>query len=97
MVEELHLVDLSVAAFLASFAFVVLAEMGDKTQLLAMSFATRFNDYKVLLAVFIATVANHALAVVAGQFLVTIVPVDIITFVASLSFIGFGLWTIRGD
>ncbi len=91
------MVDLSVAAFLASFAFVVLAEMGDKTQLLAMSFATRFNAYKVLLAVFIATVANHALAVVAGQFLVTIVPVDIITFVASLSFIGFGLWTIRGD
>ncbi|MCL4430669.1 MAG: TMEM165/GDT1 family protein [Chloroflexi bacterium] len=89
--------ELSFAAFAASLVFVVLAEMGDKTQLLAMSFATRFNPYKVLLAVFIATIANHALAVVAGQFLTTIVPMDIISLAASLSFIGFGLWTIRGD
>jgi Ca2+/H+ antiporter, TMEM165/GDT1 family len=89
--------ELSFAAFAASLVFVVLAEMGDKTQLLAMSFATRFNPYKVLLAVFIATVANHALAVVAGQFLTTIVPIDIISLAASLSFIGFGLWTIKGD
>lgn len=89
--------ELSFAAFAASLVFVVLAEMGDKTQLLAMSFATCYNPYKVLLAVFIATIANHALAVVAGQFLTTIVPIDIISLAASLSFIGFGLWTIRGD
>jgi putative Ca2+/H+ antiporter (TMEM165/GDT1 family) len=50
-----------------------------------------------MFAVFIATVANHALAVVAGQFITTIVPIDIISLAASLSFIGFGLWTIRGD
>jgi Ca2+/H+ antiporter, TMEM165/GDT1 family len=89
--------ELSFAAFAASLAFVVLAEMGDKTQLLAMSFATCYNPYKVMLAVFIATIANHALAVVAGQFITTIVPIDIISLAASLSFIGFGLWTIRGD
>jgi Ca2+/H+ antiporter, TMEM165/GDT1 family len=89
--------ELSFAVFAASLVFVVLAEMGDKTQLLAMSFATRFNPYKVLLAVFIATIANHTLAVVAGQFLTTIVPIDIISLATSLSFIGFGLWTIKGD
>ena len=89
--------ELSFAAFAASLVFVVLAEMGDKTQLLAMSFATCYNPYKVMLAVFIATVANHALAVVAGQFITAIVPIDIISLAASLSFIGFGLWTIRGD
>lgn len=89
--------ELSFAAFAASLVFVVLAEMGDKTQLLAMSFATCYNPYKVMLAVFIATVANHALAVVAGQFITSIVPIDIISLSASLSFIGFGLWTIRGD
>jgi putative Ca2+/H+ antiporter (TMEM165/GDT1 family) len=89
--------ELSLAAFVASLVFVVLAEMGDKTQLLAMSFATCYNPYKVMIAVFIATVANHALAVVAGQFITTIVPIDIISLAASLSFIGFGLWTIRGD
>lgn len=87
--------DFSLAAFIASLLFVVLAEMGDKTQILAMSFATRYSAYKVIFAVFIATVANHALAVVAGQFLTTIVPIDIISLVASLSFIGFGLWTMR--
>jgi len=89
--------ELSLAAFVASLIFVVLAEMGDKTQLLAMSFATCYNPYKVMIAIFIATVANHALAVVAGQFITTIVPIDIISLAASLSFIGFGLWTIRGD
>jgi putative Ca2+/H+ antiporter (TMEM165/GDT1 family) len=85
------------AAFIASFVFVVLAEMGDKTQLLAMAFATRYKAYKVLIAVFIATVLNHALAVAAGRFLTTIVPLDIISLIAALSFILFGLWTIRGD
>src|SRR5512136_762940 len=89
--------EFSLSAFVASLLFVVLAEMGDKTQLLAMSFATRYNAYKVIIAVFIATVANHALAVVFGQFLTTIIPLDIISLAASLSFIGFGLWTIRGD
>ena len=84
-------------AFIASFIFVVLAEMGDKTQLLAMAFATRYSAYKVLIAVFLATIINHALAVVVGRFLTTVVPMDIISFIAALSFIVFGLWTIRGD
>ena len=71
--------------------------MGDKTQLLAMAFAAKYNAYKVLLAVFIATILNHALAVVAGRFLTTVIPLDIISFIAALSFVIFGLWTIRGD
>jgi Ca2+/H+ antiporter, TMEM165/GDT1 family len=84
-------------ALIASFIFVVLAEMGDKTQLLAMAFAARYSAYKVLLAVFIATIINHGLAVAAGRFLSTVMPMDIISFVAAFSFIIFGLWTIRGD
>jgi len=84
-------------AFIASFLIVVLAEMGDKTQLLAMAFATRYPAYKVLIAVLIATLVNHALAVVAGHFLTVIIPLEIISLIASLSFIVFGLWTIRGD
>jgi putative Ca2+/H+ antiporter (TMEM165/GDT1 family) len=85
------------AAFVASLIFVVLAEMGDKTQLLAMAFAARYSAYKVLLAVFLATLINHALAVATGHFLTAIIPMDIISFAAALSFIIFGLWTIRGD
>jgi putative Ca2+/H+ antiporter (TMEM165/GDT1 family) len=85
------------AAVIASFLFVLLAEMGDKTQLLAMAFATRFVWYKVLIAVFVATLLNHSLAVAVGHFLTTLVPMDIISFIAAGSFIIFGLWTIRGD
>jgi putative Ca2+/H+ antiporter (TMEM165/GDT1 family) len=84
-------------AFIASFLFVVLAEMGDKTQLLAMAFATRYPAYKVLIAVFIATLVNHALAVMVGHFLTVVIPLEIISLIASISFIVFGLWTIRGD
>ncbi|MDD5614445.1 MAG: TMEM165/GDT1 family protein, partial [Candidatus Omnitrophica bacterium] len=85
------------AAFIASFVFVVLAEMGDKTQLLAMAFAARYSAYKVLLAVFLATLLNHSLAVGVGHFLTTVIPINIISFIAAFSFIIFGLWTLRGD
>lgn len=84
-------------AYLAALAFVVLAEMGDKTQLLAMAFATRFKASHVLIGVFVATIFNHALAVLLGRFLSTAIPLDLITTIAALSFIFFGLWTLRGD
>jgi putative Ca2+/H+ antiporter (TMEM165/GDT1 family) len=91
------LFELSLAAFIASFVLVVLAEMGDKTQFLAMSFATRHNVYKVILGITIAILACFAIIVAVGQLLTTIIPIDIISLAASLSFIRFGLWTIRGD
>ncbi|HEX9061144.1 MAG TPA: TMEM165/GDT1 family protein [Clostridia bacterium] len=77
---------------------VTLAEMGDKTQLLAMAFATRYKASKVLAGVFIATVLNHACAVALGNLIAhwTILGVWI-RIIASLSFIFFGLWTIKGD
>ena len=84
-------------ALIASFLLVLLAEMGDKTQLLAMAFAAKYSAQKVLAAVFLATLLNHALAVVTGHFLAAVIPLDIIAIVAALSFVGFGLWTIRGD
>lgn len=83
--------------FISSFLFVVLAEMGDKTQLLAMAFASRYKASQVLIAVFLATVLNHAIAVLVGRLLTQVVPLSIITFAAALSFIAFGLWTLRGD
>jgi len=84
-------------AFLASLAIVFLAEMGDKTQLLAMAFATRFRWQTVLLGVFAATAANHLFAVVVGNYLTNIVPLSYIKIAAAISFILFGLWTLRGD
>jgi len=85
-------------AFLFSVGSVTLAEMGDKTQLLAMAFATRVKEYKVLVGIFIATIFNHALAVAVGTYLTKLNSLQsYIQLVASLSFIIFGLWTIRGD
>ena len=84
-------------AFVASLAFVVLAEMGDKTQLLAMAFATRFRASVVLWGVFAATALNHLLAVAVGNYLTKFIPMQHIQLAAAASFIFFGLWTIRGD
>jgi len=84
-------------AVIASFLLILLAEMGDKTQLLAMAFAAKYDAYKVLIAVFIATLLNHSLAVAAGHFLTKAIPMAAISLAAALSFILFGLWTIRGD
>lgn len=77
--------------------FVVLAEMGDKTQLLAMAFATRFKTSTVLWGVFVATAANHLFAVEVGTWLTNFIPLSYIQIAAAASFILFGLWTIRGD
>lgn len=88
-----------ITIFLIAAGAVTLAEMGDKTQLLAMCFAARYKARQVLLGVFIATVLNHAFAVVAGYLLKELLaPYTLyIQMAASLSFIGFALWTIRGD
>ncbi|WP_371360848.1 TMEM165/GDT1 family protein [Sporomusa malonica] len=83
--------------FLTSLVFVVLAEMGDKTQLLAMAFATRYKWQTVMWGVFVATILNHLFAVVVGSYLTHFIPMNYIQIAAAISFIIFGLWTIRGD
>lgn len=85
------------SAFLLATVAVVLAEMGDKTQLLAMAFATRFRWQTVLWAVLAATLINHLLAVALGNVITQFIPIDWIKLVAAGSFILFALWTIRGD
>lgn len=85
-------------AFLIAAFGVTLAEMGDKTQLLAMAFATRYKAAQVMAGVFAATVFNHALAVAVGNYITHFEEAQAwIQGIAALSFIFFGLWTIRGD
>ncbi len=84
-------------AFLTSLFFVVLAEMGDKTQLLAMAFAVRFKWQTVMWGVFVATIFNHLLAVLVGNYITHFMPLEYVQIAAAASFIAFGLWTIRGD
>jgi putative Ca2+/H+ antiporter (TMEM165/GDT1 family) len=85
------------ASFIKALLLVVVAEMGDKTQLLAMAMASKYKVKHVMLGVLIATILNHALAVAVGSYLGNVLPMDIIRIVAAVSFLIFGLWTIRGD
>ena len=91
------MIELSLAAFSTAFLLVVLAEMGDKTQFVAMTFAAKYNPYKVLFAIFLGTVINFTIVIFIGQLLTEIVPMDAISLAASIAFIAFGVWTAREE
>lgn len=77
--------------------FIVMAEMGDKTQILALAFATKYKVQKVLLGVLIGSFLNHGLAVILGAYLSSVIPLDVIRLIAACSFIGFGLWSLKSE
>jgi putative Ca2+/H+ antiporter (TMEM165/GDT1 family) len=84
-------------AFFVSLFFVAIAEMGDKTQLVALAFATRYSPWVTLGGVFAATLVVHLFSVAIGEVLGLSLPTFWIQLGAGLAFIGFGLWTLRGD
>jgi Ca2+/H+ antiporter, TMEM165/GDT1 family len=85
-------------AILSSFLLVAASEMGDKTQLLAFSLATRFRrPWPILAGILVATLANHALASSAGAWISAHVPPQILAGVLAATFILFGLWTLKPD
>jgi putative Ca2+/H+ antiporter (TMEM165/GDT1 family) len=85
------------AALAISFAVIFVAELGDKSQLMAMTFATRFRPWPVLLGISIATTVVHAVSVGIGYGLGAALPTSWISLVAGLAFLAFGAWTLRGD
>ena len=82
---------------LKAFVLIFIAEMGDKTQILAMAFATRFPVRKVLLGIGIGSFLNHGLAVILGSYLSKIVPISTIQMIAGAAFVGFAIWTLRPE
>lgn len=84
-------------AFLLSFGVIFLAELGDKSQLMAMAFASRYRAWTVLAAVTIATLIVHAGSVLIGAAFTLALPTAAIQVVAGLAFFAFALWTLRGD
>ncbi|GLU49273.1 TMEM165/GDT1 family protein [Nocardiopsis ansamitocini] len=80
-----------------STAAIFIAEMGDKTQLVAMSLASRYRALTVLLGITAATVAVHGVSVLAAEVLGLAIPTDWVTLIAGLAFLFFGFWTLRGD
>ena len=84
-------------AFWLSFGIVLLAELGDKSQLMALAFAARYPAWMVLVAVTIATLIVHAMSVLLGAAFALALPTNVINIVAGLAFFAFAAWTIRGD
>jgi putative Ca2+/H+ antiporter (TMEM165/GDT1 family) len=85
-------------AILSSFLLVAVSEMGDKTQLLAFSLATRFRKpWPVMAGILVATIANHALASSVGAWISVNVPGRALAGFLAVTFIGFGVWTLRPD
>lgn len=80
-----------------AFGLIFIAEMGDKTQILAMAFATKYKIKKVVLGIFIGSLLNHALAIVLGSNLQYFIPLETLSIIAGVSFILFGLWSFKMD
>jgi putative Ca2+/H+ antiporter (TMEM165/GDT1 family) len=85
------------AATALSFAVIFVAELGDKSQLMALTFATRFKPWPVLIGISVATALVHLVSVGLGYGLGAALPTGWISLVAGLAFLVFGAWTLRGD
>jgi Ca2+/H+ antiporter, TMEM165/GDT1 family len=86
-----------VDAFLVSFGVIFVAELGDKSQLMALAFATRYRPVPVLIGITVATAVVHAMSVVIGAVVGAQLPTDTINVVAGIAFFVFAAWTLRGD
>lgn len=85
-------------ALLTSTLVVALAEIGDKTQLLAIVLATRFRKpLPVILGIFAATIANHSLAALLGSQAAGLLDGTAFRYAVAISFIAMGLWTLVPD
>jgi len=84
-------------ALAVSFGVIFVAELGDKSQLMALTFATRFKPIPVLIGITIATAVVHLASVAIGAGLGSVLPTGWISLVAGLAFLAFGAWTLRGD
>lgn len=83
--------------FLLSLGVIFLAELGDKTQLVALALSTRYRVGTTLLGITAATAAVHVVSVLLGELLGAALPADWVGFLAGVSFLVFGLWSLRGD
>ena len=84
-------------AFLISFGIIFVAELGDKSQLMALAFAARYRAVTILLAITAATALVHLVSVLLGAAVGVALPTRAISVVAGLAFLGFAAWTLRGD
>lgn len=86
-------------AFLLSTGVIFVAELGDKSQLMAMAFASRYRPRDVLIGITLATAVVHLASVGIGFFIGGLFTAHQhwISLIAGLAFLGFAVWTLRGD
>jgi len=85
-------------ALLVSAAVVALAEIGDKTQLLALALAARFRRrWAVIGGILVATLANHALAGILGRLVGDLMSPEVMRWVVGLSFLPMAAWALVPD
>jgi putative Ca2+/H+ antiporter (TMEM165/GDT1 family) len=86
-----------VDAFLVSFGIIFVAELGDKSQLMALAVAARYRAQPILVGITVATALVHAVSVGLGAVVGVALPTGAISVVAGVAFLGFAGWTLRGD
>jgi putative Ca2+/H+ antiporter (TMEM165/GDT1 family) len=87
-----------IQSILSSFLLVAASEMGDKTQLLAFSLAARFRrPWPIMAGILVATLANHGLASSVGSWISAHVPPRAMAAALGVTFVAFGVWTLRPD
>ena len=85
-------------AFLVSTGIVALGEMGDKTQLLALLLAAKFRrPVPIIVGILVATLVNHALAGVVGDWIARALGPDVLRWVIGGSFIAMAVWMLIPD
>ena len=84
-------------ALLVSFGVIFVAELGDKSQLMALAFAARYPPGPILIGITAATGVVHAASVAAGGLVADRLATSMISIVAGVAFFGFAAWTWRGD
>jgi putative Ca2+/H+ antiporter (TMEM165/GDT1 family) len=89
--------EVQVNAFLISFGVIFVAELGDKSQLMALTFAARYRALPILIGITIATAVVHLFSVLVGAVAGVALPRNLISVVAGVAFLGFAAWTLRGD
>ena len=91
-------VALVMQAFLISTGIVALAEMGDKTQLLALVLAARFKQpWLIVAGIFVATLLNHAAAGALGAWVTTQISPQTLRYILGASFIAMAAWMLVPD
>jgi len=85
-------------AFLVSIVVVAAGEVGDKTQLLALLLATRFQRrLPIVVGILVATLANHTLAALVGAWLRNVIPAEWLRWIVAASFLATALWALKPD